>query len=98
MTDHDRGTSPIPGEDRLTLVVMAVMTGIAAVWTVVGLVVALAASAGWAVFWVGFLVLVIALLGLGWAVVTRREYLRKVRNGDVIVREPWSGADLLPPG
>lgn len=99
MTTPDRGHSPIPGEDRLTVTVMWVGVGIGVVWTLVALVVTLLSPGdSWAAFWIGVLFLAVALIGLAWAVVVRREYLRKVRNGEVIVREPWSGADLLPPG
>jgi uncharacterized membrane protein YfbV (UPF0208 family) len=40
----------------------------------------------------------LSLVGFVVVYLQRRSYVRDVALGRVIVREPWSGADLLPPG
>lgn len=91
MASPDRGTSPIPGESTLGLYVMlflALTSGIAliavAIW-----------GSGGPTLW-GLVVLTgISVVGLVFGLIARAHYLARVRNGDVIEREPWSGADIL---
>lgn len=98
MTDIDRGTSPIPGESRLFLVTMVVFTAMSGVWLLIVLMFMLFGGLAPDALIAPVLLGAASAIGWFWARVQRREYLRKVRNGDIIVRERWSGADLLPPG
>jgi len=91
MASPDRGTSPIPGENNLGLTIMLGFTAL----TLVGLAAALIFSAGSTTVWVLVALLVVSVAGLAYQVWARSKYLARVRNGDFIEREPWTGADNL---
>jgi len=93
----DPDLAPIPGRSRLGLVAFAVFLGL----SVCGLV-----ATGIASFFnpdlgltlIGLTVaVVISAAGFVYALIVRRNYLRDVRNGAIVERRLWSGADLLPP-
>lgn len=98
MTSPDRGTSPLPGESSLTLRVFAVASAIGLVSLLAYGAAMIWGAASTAGLWVVLCFVAVSLGGLLYAIVTRARHLARVRNGDVIEREPWSGADLLPPG
>lgn len=75
---------PLPGESRIGLVVTAVFLCIGAVGTVVGIFVP-------DILIGAVVILVISAAGFLYSLGARRNYLRDVRTGKVVVREPWSG-------
>jgi hypothetical protein len=98
MTTPDRGTSPLPGENTLTVKVFLAFTAASVVALLAYAAAMIWGSATATGFWVLVVLTAVCLGGLAYAMATRARYLAKVRNGDVIERERWSGADLLPPG
>ena len=91
MASPDRGASPIPGENNLALYAMLgfnVLSGI-------GLLVAMILDAGATTVWVLLGLLVASAVGFLLAARTRATYLARVRNGDIIEREAWTGGDIL---
>lgn len=91
MTSPDRGYSPLPGESSLGPTVMLGFTALSAV----GLVAAFIFGANSPTLWVLGALLAVSVGGLVYYLVARSRHLRRVRNGDVIEREPWTGADNL---
>lgn len=94
---QDRDLAPVPGSSPLAWVTLAVMSGLA----LVGLIVVALASLrrddlGPTAAGLG-IVLAICGLGLGFTWMQRRDYLRKVRNGDVIERRKSDGSDVPGP-
>lgn len=90
MASPDRGTSPIPGENSLGVNAMLGLTALSGI----GLVASLIFRAGAATAWVLILLFAGSLVGLVFQIRTRAHYLERVRTGDVIVREPWTGGDV----
>ena len=94
----DRGTSPIPGESSLALVALSVLLGLSAAGLIAVLIAGAFVSGLEPAVITAVVFFAVALVGFVVVLVQRRNYLRDVRLGRVIEREPWSGADLLPPG
>jgi membrane protein implicated in regulation of membrane protease activity len=90
--DPPEGYEPVPGESRLALVVMSVILGIA-VAALVGVLIASPANFGWPLDFV--LLFSVTFL---YSLAQRRSYLRDRRNGKPLVRRPWRGENLTPPG
>ena len=93
----DRDLAPVPGSSPLALAVFAVMCGSA----LLGLVWAGIASLsrddlGPTLIGLGVM-LAVSALGLGATWMQRRDYLRKVRNGDVIERRKHDANDVPGP-
>jgi ABC-type proline/glycine betaine transport system permease subunit len=89
----EKQLEPIPGESRFDVIVTAVMTAMLTVPLITLLIL-------W--IWVPGLGSAVAIIAPLAALATfafllalrsRREYLRKIRNGTVIVRQPWKGPD-----
>jgi hypothetical protein len=93
----DRGYSPLPGETPLALITLSVLLGISTAALLAALI-ASAFVAGLGTTVVAAVVcFTVAAIGFVVVLVQRRNYLRDVAIGRVVEREPWSGAELLPP-
>lgn len=93
----DSDLAPVPGSSPLAWVTLAVLSGLA----LVGLIIVALASLsrddlGPTASALG-VVLAVCGLGLGFTWMQRRDYLRKVRNGDVIERRKADGSDAPGP-
>jgi len=89
MAPSDSATAPIPGESTLLLNVMLVCAALAGL----GLIAALIFDAGAPLAWALAVMLTLSIVGVAVQVRVRARYLARVRNGDVIDREPWSSLD-----
>ncbi len=87
-----QGYEPVPGESRLALVTTAVLLGIAFV-ILIGVLIASPSNAAWPAVFVA-----IAAAGFAFTLLQRRSFLRDRRNGVPLVRRPWRGENLGPPG
>jgi hypothetical protein len=90
------GYEPVPGESRLLLVSCAVLLGFGAVATIVALVASTSVPNLETTVLGAVSILVVSALGFLYALWQRRDYLRKVRSGEVIERRPWRGENLMP--
>jgi hypothetical protein len=97
MAHIDRGYSPDPGENPLGLYVMLVITalGLVALFAVIATMIWGDTPA--TNLWPAIMVSLVGIGGSAYLIRKRAQWLAKQRNGDVIDREPWTGADLLPP-
>jgi hypothetical protein len=93
----DRDLAPIPGSSPLPWLANAVAAALA----LIGLVVVGLISLGRDDLGPTLtgLVVVLVICGIGAAItfVQRRDYLRAVRNGDVIERRKWDASDIDGP-
>ena len=90
MASPDRRTDPVPGENNLGLYAMLGFT----VLSGIGLLAAMIFDAETTTVWVLLGLLVTSAVGFLFAVRTRATYLARVRNGDIIEREAWTGGDV----
>jgi len=98
MENIDRGHSPDPGESPLGLYVVLAITGLALVALLVTIGTMIWGDTIAATLWPLLVLAVVGIAGSAYLLVKRAQWLARRRNGDVIEREPWTGADLLPPG
>ncbi len=96
MTD-ERNLAPVPGDSPWGWVTMAVLSALALVaFMVVGFISLDREGLGPTL--IGLIViLAVSGIGLGYLWLQRQDYLRKVRNGDVIERRKWDGSDVPGP-
>jgi hypothetical protein len=98
---HDQppeGYEPIRGEARWPLVLNCVLLGAGVVFTVAALVATLVVGDTGGLLLAAVAVLVLGIIGVTWSGLSRRAYLRDVRNGTIVVRRPWRGDNLGPTG
>ncbi len=98
MANSDLGHSPDPGENPLGLYVMLAITSLGLITVLVVVATMIWGDTPAANLWPPIMVSLVGIGGSAYLIRKRAQWLARQRNGDVIEREPWTGADLLPPG